>query len=123
MTKTMRALVPAALAGALLLGGVASATAAPASSPAAATQNGPSTLSYYCGYHDGSKYADRGDRGNHVKEIQCLLRDAWGYNIGSSGVDGKFGGDTEKAVKAFQRDHGLKADGIVGPNTWKKLRG
>lgn len=131
MTKTMRALVPAALAGALLLGGVASATAAPVSSPAAATEDGQSTLSsrciygsigYYCGYHKGSKYADYGDRGNHVKEIQALLRDVWGYSVGSSGIDGDFGKSTRNAVKAFQGNHGLKADGIVGPKTWKKLR-
>lgn len=122
MTKTMRALVPAALAGALLLGGAASATATPAA-PAPAQDGTSVAAAFYCGYHGGSRYADRGDRGSHVKEIQCLLRDYWGYGIGSSGIDGVFGSATESAVKKFQRDHGLSADGIVGPNTWNKLRG
>jgi len=36
-------------------------------------------------------------------------------------ADGKFGAETEADVRAFQRDHGLVADGIVGPQTWKAL--
>jgi N-acetyl-anhydromuramyl-L-alanine amidase AmpD len=32
--------------------------------------------------------------------------------------DGVFGANTEAAVRAFQRDHGLVPDGIVGPRTW-----
>jgi hypothetical protein len=37
-------------------------------------------------------------------------------------VDGKFGGGTEKAVKAFQTKMGIKLDGIVGNQTWAALR-
>ena len=39
------------------------------------------------------------------------------------GVDpiGKFGPKTEAAVKAWQSNHGLTADGIVGDGTWVKL--
>lgn len=37
--------------------------------------------------------------------------------------DGLFGKATEAAVKAYQKKHGLKADGIVGVNTWKKILG
>ena len=36
-------------------------------------------------------------------------------------MDNIFGKDTEKAVKAFQKKKGLKADGIIGPKTWIKL--
>ncbi|WP_179124027.1 peptidoglycan-binding protein [Marinococcus halophilus] len=33
----------------------------------------------------------------------------------------RFGPQTEAAVKAFQRDHGLVVDGVAGPNTLAKL--
>lgn len=36
-------------------------------------------------------------------------------------ADGKFGKDTKNAVIAYQKKHGLVADGEVGINTWKKI--
>lgn len=36
-------------------------------------------------------------------------------------VDGDYGPATTRAVKAFQRGHGLGVDGVVGPLTWAKL--
>lgn len=36
-------------------------------------------------------------------------------------VDGKFGANTKKAVKEWQKSKGLKADGAVGPDTWAKI--
>ena len=36
-------------------------------------------------------------------------------------VDGNFGPGTEAAMRAFQRNHGLVPDGIVGPKTWQAL--
>ena len=38
-------------------------------------------------------------------------------------VDGKCGKDTDAAIRAYQRKHGLTADGQVGINTWKKILG
>ncbi|MBW4613138.1 MAG: N-acetylmuramoyl-L-alanine amidase [Desmonostoc vinosum HA7617-LM4] len=38
-------------------------------------------------------------------------------------ADGIFGAQTEAAIKQFQRQNGLTADGIVGPATWQKLIG
>lgn len=35
--------------------------------------------------------------------------------------DGIFGHETRLSVESFQRDMGITADGIVGPNTWDKL--
>ncbi|MPZ91084.1 MAG: hypothetical protein GEU68_05560 [Actinobacteria bacterium] len=32
-----------------------------------------------------------------------------------------FNASTESAVKRLQSDHGLNADGIVGPMTWERI--
>ncbi|NLD52304.1 MAG: SH3 domain-containing protein [Clostridiales bacterium] len=55
-----------------------------------------------------------GDRGAAVSVMQQQLKDL-GYLAGS--VDGVYGTGTEKAVRAFQTAHKLKADGKVGPLT------
>lgn len=62
----------------------------------------------------------KGNRNQYVKELQTDL-DRLGYNLGICGIDGDFGTATEKAVKEFQRDHGLSQDGICGPKTWTAL--
>lgn len=59
-------------------------------------------------------------QGSDVVIIQRILVSK-GYDIGSYGVDGKFGKNTETAVKKFQAEHGLKVDGIVGVKTWAML--
>ena len=61
-----------------------------------------------------------GSKGEQVKTLQRLLL-AMGYNLGGYGVDGSFGGATEKAVKEYQKEKGLSVDGSVGQNTWNKL--
>ncbi|MBO8127449.1 MAG: peptidoglycan DD-metalloendopeptidase family protein [Firmicutes bacterium] len=53
-----------------------------------------------------------------MAEIQKML-EAIGYEVT---VDGRFGRQTEDAVRTFQQDTGLLADGIVGPETLKALR-
>lgn len=55
----------------------------------------------------------RGSRGEMVRQIQKALAGAGLRVI----VDGNFGPITEEAVKEFQKQKGLKADGIVGPAT------
>ena len=61
----------------------------------------------------------RGDRSDDVAYLQGLLNDA-GYDVGAA--DGIFGARTESAVRGFQTDNGLTADGIVGRRTWAVLR-
>lgn len=60
----------------------------------------------------------KGSRGQEVKELQQKLN-TLGYS--TNGVDGIFGGGTERAIKQFQKDNGLKADGIAGPKTMAKI--
>ena len=60
----------------------------------------------------------KGSTGQAVRDFQQGLKDL-GYDPGA--VDGKFGAKTEAAVKAFQGDRGITADGVVGPITWLNL--
>ena len=62
----------------------------------------------------------RGSSGKYVTLAQTELINK-GYSCGKFGADGEFGAATETAVKAFQRDHGLTVDGVIGKNTWAAL--
>lgn len=62
----------------------------------------------------------RGSSGDYVLELQKDLMKL-GYDVGATGADGKFGSKTEVAVKAFQANNQLSADGICGPKTWMAL--
>ena len=69
----------------------------------------------------GERIVMRGQEGDDVRLVQQRLYDL-GYLSGS--VDGKFGLQTQKAVRAFQRAHKLeKIDGKVGPQTIEALFG
>ena len=54
----------------------------------------------------------KGDKGHEVRMIQVEL-----------GIedDGHYGSETEEAVKEFQENNGLVADGIAGQKTMEKL--
>ena len=67
-------------------------------------------------------YLQRGDVGQAVKAAQAALIAAM-CSCGPDGADGDFGGNTEAAVKQFQRQHGLPPDGIIGPSTGATLAG
>ncbi|AKG21076.1 peptidoglycan-binding domain-containing protein [Calothrix sp. 336/3] len=56
--------------------------------------------------------------GNIVKLVQQALKEG-AYYTGT--VDGVFGAITEKAVKEFQVNRSLVADGIIGRKTWDAL--
>lgn len=62
----------------------------------------------------------KGNTGETVKYIQNKLI-IKGYFVGRTGADGIFGFQTEKAVRQFQIDNSLSADGIIGSLTWEKL--
>lgn len=62
----------------------------------------------------------KGSANEDVKYCQERLIE-FGYDLGPSGADGKFGNKTKAAVMAFQKSFGLTADGVVGPLTWEKI--
>lgn len=67
-------------------------------------------------------YYTGGDREQVVYKVQQMLT-ILEYSLGPSVPDGKFGNDTEAAVRAFQQDwkdwkgDSLNVDGLVGPET------
>ncbi len=74
---------------------------------------GSATLSAL-GIGGSSTTLRRGSSGSGVRQVQQRLLN-WGYYSGS--VDGVYGSATEAAVRKFQRNNGLTADGICGVKT------
>jgi len=60
----------------------------------------------------GRRWITRGSDGEQVKQVQQAL---------GIQADGRFGSQTEEAVKKYQTAQNLPVDGIVGPRTWAKL--
>jgi N-acetylmuramoyl-L-alanine amidase len=60
----------------------------------------------------------QGERSDQVADVQSRLR---GLGLIVDDVPGDFGSSTLLALKTFQRERGLNADGIVGPDTWDQL--
>lgn len=60
----------------------------------------------------------RGDEGAAVRDVQERLARLVAPELG---VDARFGEHTHAAVRRFQQERGLEADGIVGPETWRSL--
>lgn len=69
-----------------------------------------------CPYAEPTANQKKGSKGEGVIWVQWML-EACGYSVGVRGIDGDFGSATLAAVEAFQRDHGLSVDGIVGKLT------
>ena len=59
-----------------------------------------------------------GSRSDEVRAVQQSLKEKGYYNYT---VDGIFGTRTQSAEKSFQRDNGLKVDGVAGEQTLKAL--
>jgi hypothetical protein len=74
-----------------------------------------------CTHYSGNGRTRQGDSGKRVLQVQCILTKR-GYGGESSGVDGNFGPATESAVRSFQSDKGLDANGEVHRETWIALR-
>lgn len=63
-----------------------------------------------------------GMSGASVRAVQLLLI-GFGYDCGLWGADGVYGSCTREAVIRFQKAKNLAQDGIVGPETWRRLLG
>lgn len=61
---------------------------------------------------DGRPTLALGDQEPAVRDLQAAL---------GVDADGSFGLATYQAVRRFQEEHGLKADALVGPETWRRL--
>ncbi len=72
---------------------------------------GPQTANALAGTSGGATLRV-GRRGSAVARVQRAL---------GVPADGRFGRQTQGAVRAFQRTHGLPADGVVGPRTAARL--
>ena len=70
-----------------------------------------------------SKILRQGDRGDPVRTIQYYLSVLGFFDdtLPKVVIDGIFGPETERAIRVFQQQQGLTADGIVGRNTWDAL--
>jgi len=77
------------------------------------------TLGFVIGAYQAVQAAGPGDTGTEVTEVQMRLK-AFGYTVT---VDGKYGPQTTKAVKSWQKSNGLSVDGVAGPVTLASLRG
>jgi murein DD-endopeptidase MepM/ murein hydrolase activator NlpD len=95
-TAIARALVPVVLAGLFL--------SLIAAGPASASPTFARTLS-------------RGMHGSDVRALQSSLTEL-GYRVRASG---RFDRRTARQVRRFQRDHGLRPDGVAGPRTLAAL--
>jgi peptidoglycan hydrolase-like protein with peptidoglycan-binding domain len=62
----------------------------------------------------------QGSSGDVVSSLQEILtKGAYGlWETVPKGIDGNFGSNTDTSVRAFQTWAGVKADGVVGQQTW-----
>ena len=60
-------------------------------------------------------------RGSESSAVMFLQRLLLSYLYPIESLDGDFGPETERAVRAFQGENGLTVDGVVGRNTWNAL--
>ena len=67
-----------------------------------------------------SKHASAGSSAKpSTRQVQQALKNAGFYQ---GAIDGKNGPLTKDAIKEFQRVHGLTDDGVVGRQTWAKMK-
>ena len=53
------------------------------------------------------------------QEVQRALKNSGHYK---GDIDGNLGSGSQRAIRAFQEEHDMKSDGIVGKKTWAELK-
>ena len=76
------------------------------------------TWNFICDGVNSLTILGKNSTGNTVKLVQQALLDC---NFYYGSINGCFDTNMEKAVKAFQADYSLVADGVIGANTWATL--
>lgn len=109
--------IPMLLAFGLLVATPLSLQSAEATSHTAAAQEAtlPTSLANLMNIAPEHQFILR--KGSARAEVRLLQWTLNQYGI-KTAVDGIFGPATEKNVRQYQADKGLKVDGIVGKNTW-----
>lgn len=93
-------------------------TKAPTTTTTTTTYKYQSLISELQKVVDANVFMKLGSTGTRVGSLQKFLNI---YNKTSTKIDNDFGLTTQKAIMAFQKAQGLKADGEVGPTTIKKM--
>lgn len=125
-TATRTALCTVLAASAVAIGTVPSALASPSPTPTASSSTTPTAAAATAASRTGWPTLRPGSTGVDVRTAQHLLREMETLEspVGDSGVlmvDGRYGRDTTRAVRAFQRRYELTADGVIGRRTWQAL--
>ncbi|MER7465338.1 peptidoglycan-binding protein [Streptomyces sp. NPDC097981] len=109
----------AAAAGSLLV----SAPAAQAGDHLDACLSSVGTRTSPNGWKIPARNFAQGSSGPCVREIQFDIGSTIGLDPADADnfIDGRFGPNTERYVREFQRQSHLDDDGIVGPKTWESL--
>ena len=71
-----------------------------------------------CPYPETTALVRQGSSGDGAAWVQCQLR----RHGGDLAVDGSFGTESARTLRAFQEVFGLEADGICGPATRERLK-
>lgn len=79
---------------------------------------GPETWERFDDADSSDPTMREGSEGVAVRGLQRRLINA-GFAVEE--IDGRFGRQTKAAVRAFQERSELVVDGVVGPQTWKRL--
>ncbi|MBW4496537.1 MAG: peptidoglycan-binding protein [Oscillatoria princeps RMCB-10] len=103
-----KGLRPSGMADSATLAALANGGPAPAPAPAPSPNTG-----------SASELLQQGTTGQPVSDLQARLTQLRYYD---GPVNGYFDARTEGSVIRFQRDNGLRPDGIVGQQTWNALR-